>query len=177
MATPDEPIDGPIDGPIEEPAGDQPAGVRWRDVLAEDVAKLTEARPAEAGATLELEARRLVEEASGHEGAALAAHLDDDVTVRHLAYHDGMLRRRLAGWLGARLDWFQAPLSRLDGIEASPAVRGLGFQLAESLGLLPRRTVAPLCNALNPGDRAAFHTTIMLSPLHRLRAEPAHQSQ
>ena len=43
------------------------------------------------------DARRIVEEASGHEGAALAVHLDDPVTERQIAYHDDMLARRLAG--------------------------------------------------------------------------------
>ncbi|MGD9536459.1 MAG: helicase-related protein [Alphaproteobacteria bacterium] len=66
------------------------------------------------------------------------------------------LRRRLASWLGAHLERFQAPLAKLDGIEASPAVRGLAFQLAESLGLLPRRAVASLCSALNAADRATL---------------------
>jgi release factor glutamine methyltransferase len=43
------------------------------------------------------DARRIVEESSGHEGADLYLHLDDPVTERALAYHDGMVERRATG--------------------------------------------------------------------------------
>jgi len=44
-----------------------------------------------------LEARRLVEEASGFDGADLVVHLEDEVSARSGAYLAGMLERRLAG--------------------------------------------------------------------------------
>lgn len=61
-------------------------GVSWREVLDEDSARLPQH-----------EARWIVEEASGHEGGALVAHLDDAVTQRALVRHDEMVARRLAG--------------------------------------------------------------------------------
>jgi release factor glutamine methyltransferase len=67
--------------------------VTWRDLLAPDAATLRDAGCHAA----ELEARWIVEEASGHDGAALVPHLDDEVTERAIAYHDGLLRRRVAG--------------------------------------------------------------------------------
>ena len=68
-------------------------GVRWRELLAEDVDAL-----AAAGlASPDVDARRIVEEASGRDGASLLGVLDDEVTERALAYHDGMLQRRVAG--------------------------------------------------------------------------------
>src|SRR4051794_36829910 len=67
--------------------------VTWRDVLAADVVALTRSGVASA----DPEARWLVGEAAGLEGAALVAHLDDSVTERSLAYHDDMLSRRLDG--------------------------------------------------------------------------------
>ncbi len=54
---------------------------------------------AEAAAVLDspLDARRLVEEASGYDGADLVVHLDDPVTARCGAYLSGMVERRAAG--------------------------------------------------------------------------------
>jgi release factor glutamine methyltransferase len=44
-----------------------------------------------------VDARRLVEEASGHDGAEAMLHLDETPTARSMAYFDGMLARRVAG--------------------------------------------------------------------------------
>ncbi len=67
--------------------------VTWREVLARDVAALRDAGVGSPDA----EARWIVGEAAGHEGAALVAHLDDAATARALAYHDGMVSRRVEG--------------------------------------------------------------------------------
>ena len=66
------------------------------------------------------------------------------------------LRRRLASWLAAYLDRFHAPLKTLEAIEASPALRGLAFQLAESLGLVPRHAVQELVHKLTSDERATL---------------------
>ncbi len=63
------------------------------------------------------------------------------------------LRRRLAEWLAARLETFRAPLRQLEVFDASPALRGLAFQLAESLGLVSRHAVLDLVHKLTPEDR------------------------
>ncbi len=64
----------------------------WRQVLADAVTGLRDIaeRP-------DLEARWLVEEASGHEGESHLRTLDEPVTIRCLAYFDSMLARRQAG--------------------------------------------------------------------------------
>jgi release factor glutamine methyltransferase len=67
--------------------------VTWREVLADDVVALQSSGVEAADA----EARWIVGEAAGHDGAALVAHLDDDATQRALAYHDGMVVRRVGG--------------------------------------------------------------------------------
>lgn len=58
----------------------------WRTVLAETVALVGE-----------VDARRLVEQASGYDGAEVVLHLDETPTQRSMAYFDGMLARRQAG--------------------------------------------------------------------------------
>lgn len=58
----------------------------WRSVLAEAV-----------GQVGEVDARRLVEQAAGYDGAEVMLHLDETPTQRSMAYFDGMLARRLAG--------------------------------------------------------------------------------
>jgi release factor glutamine methyltransferase len=45
----------------------------------------------------EVDARRLVEEAAGYDGAELVLHLDEHPTRRSMAYFDRMLARRRAG--------------------------------------------------------------------------------
>ncbi len=69
------------------------ATLAWRLLLAE-----AEQRLAAAGvASAEVEARRLVEEASGRTPAELAVGLDELATVRGVAHFDRMLTRRLGG--------------------------------------------------------------------------------
>lgn len=67
--------------------------VPWRALLAEAAAALADAGFSSA----EVEARRMVEEAAGHEGSALLARLDDPVTVGGVAAVDRMVDRRQAG--------------------------------------------------------------------------------
>ncbi len=83
------PGDTPDAGVPDDTAGTVP----WRDLLAEATQRLT-------GAGLpgaEVSARRIVEEASGFEGADLFPNLDELVTVRGMARFDGMIARRLEG--------------------------------------------------------------------------------
>jgi release factor glutamine methyltransferase len=58
----------------------------WRSVLAEAVEVVGE-----------VDARRLVEQASGYDGAEAMLHLDETPTQRCMAYFDAMLERRRAG--------------------------------------------------------------------------------
>ncbi|HEX4904026.1 MAG TPA: peptide chain release factor N(5)-glutamine methyltransferase [Acidimicrobiales bacterium] len=58
----------------------------WRTVLNEAVAKVGD-----------VDGRRLVEQASGYDGAEVVLHLDEIPTQRSLAYFDVMLARRIAG--------------------------------------------------------------------------------
>lgn len=60
----------------------------WRSLLAEATAT--------AGLD-EIDARRIAERASGHEGAELLLHLDDAPTERAVAHFDAMVARRAAG--------------------------------------------------------------------------------
>jgi release factor glutamine methyltransferase len=60
--------------------------VRWGELLTQSTGRLGSH-----------DARRIVEEASGHEGAELYLHLEDPVTERSLAYFDGMVERRATG--------------------------------------------------------------------------------
>ena len=67
--------------------------VAWRLLLAEAAATL-----AEAGIeTAEGDARRIIEEATGLDGAELVVHLDEPATVGGVAALDRMVERRLAG--------------------------------------------------------------------------------
>jgi release factor glutamine methyltransferase len=65
----------------------------WRTLLAEAADRLRAA----AVPSPEVDARRLVERASGHEGAELVLHLDDVPTRRAMGFFDPMLERRAAG--------------------------------------------------------------------------------
>ena len=75
----------------EEP--DVEGTVAWRELLAEATARLGGADSPSAA----LDARRIVEEVSGHDGTALVLSLDEHVTERQMARFDQMVSRRLAG--------------------------------------------------------------------------------
>ena len=62
------------------------SSLTWRRVLAEAAERV--------GA---LDARRLVEQAAGYDGAELVLHLEETPTTRAIAYFDGMLERRALG--------------------------------------------------------------------------------
>lgn len=64
--------------------------------------------------------------------------------------------RRLDDWLTARLDAAFAPLRQLETAALSGAARGIVYQLAESLGVLPRQQVAEQLAALTTKERAAL---------------------
>ncbi len=66
--------------------------IPWRALLAEAVERLTGRVPSPA-----VDARRIVEQASGHEGAAFHDGLDEPATERGVAFFDRMLERRAAG--------------------------------------------------------------------------------
>ena len=75
------------------PRADPLVGVRWRELLADDAEVL-----AAAGiSSPHVDARRIVEEASGRDGGSLLGVLDDEVAKRALAHHDDMVRRRAGG--------------------------------------------------------------------------------
>ena len=61
-------------------------GTPWRAFLAEAEQRLTE-----------VDARRIVEEASGYEGAELVLGLDEPATERGVQHFDAMVERRAAG--------------------------------------------------------------------------------
>jgi release factor glutamine methyltransferase len=67
--------------------------ISWRDLQVEAVDRLRSAGVQ----SPDVDARRIVERASGEEGAALVLALDAPVTERAIAYFDGMLARRAAG--------------------------------------------------------------------------------
>ena len=77
-------------GPVRR--GDR-AAVPWRSFLIEATDRLTRADLP----SPEVDARRIVEEASGHDGAELGTRLDDSATIRGVARLEGMLARREAG--------------------------------------------------------------------------------
>lgn len=88
--------DGTVpDGTV--PEGMDPDGdlVPWRALLAETVGRLEAGGPA--GSSPAAEARWIVEEASGLEGAELELGIDEPATVRGVARLDAMVARRLAG--------------------------------------------------------------------------------
>lgn len=71
----------------------QGSTVPWRDLLAGAASTLRAAGLANAA----VDARRIVEEASGHEGAELQLRLADPATERGVADLDSMVARRLSG--------------------------------------------------------------------------------
>ena len=87
------------------------------------------------------------------------------------------LRLRLTEWLRRHLEAELAPLYRAAGAETAAqlngAARGLLFQLVESLGLVPRRVVAPQVRGLAKADRRALAGLGLLHAVHAKRALPA----
>ncbi|MBK9179288.1 MAG: peptide chain release factor N(5)-glutamine methyltransferase [Acidimicrobiales bacterium] len=80
-------------GPSEVPSEPGQGGLAWRALLRE-----AEDRCRAAGLPHpEVDARCLVERASGSEGGLFAAGLDDPATERGVAFFDVMLQRRLTG--------------------------------------------------------------------------------
>ncbi|NNF52935.1 MAG: peptide chain release factor N(5)-glutamine methyltransferase [Acidimicrobiales bacterium] len=67
--------------------------ITWQELLAETTQRLVEAGVDEP----EISARRIVEEASGWDGADLGVHLGDLATEGTVAHLDSMLSRRLTG--------------------------------------------------------------------------------
>jgi ATP-dependent RNA helicase SUPV3L1/SUV3 len=66
------------------------------------------------------------------------------------------LRRRLDQWLRGHIGRLLGPLLRLGEAELKGPARGIAFQLAESLGTLPRREVVKQIAALRRGERRAL---------------------
>ena len=68
----------------------------------------------------------------------------------------GRLEAHLASWLDGQLAAHLAPLKSLATAEIEGPARGLAFQLAEGLGVVPRGQVAPLLNSVDPEGRRAL---------------------
>ncbi|MCZ6862351.1 MAG: helicase-related protein [Alphaproteobacteria bacterium] len=66
------------------------------------------------------------------------------------------IRACLDRWLKSRIERVLAPLPGLTDQARTGAVRGLAYQLTESLGTLPRRVVASAIDALKPAERKAL---------------------
>ena len=66
------------------------------------------------------------------------------------------MRLRLTAWLNGAIGRTLGPVLRARAADAPPAVRGLLFQLAETLGAIPRRAVADQLAALTKADRKAL---------------------
>jgi release factor glutamine methyltransferase len=121
-------------------------GVTWRELAAEAEAVLREAGLP----SPEVDARRIVERASGNEGADYHLHLDDRATERGVAFFDRMVPRRAAGeplqyvvgrWGFRRLDLFvdrrvliPRPETEVVVEEALAEARRLGATTAVDLG-------------------------------------------
>jgi methylase of polypeptide subunit release factors len=99
----------------------------------------------------EVDARRIVERASGHEGAALALGLGELATVRGVARFDAMLARRaageplqyvLGGWGFRSLDLFVDRRVLIPRPETEQVVEAALAQLRRvgGVGLLPARS-------------------------------------
>ena len=73
------------------PEDDLPGTVTWAQLLAEAERRLHRGGVVDAAVS----ARRIVEEASGHEGAAYVLALGERATLRAVASFDRMVARRL----------------------------------------------------------------------------------
>jgi release factor glutamine methyltransferase len=121
--------------------------ISWRTLLNEATERLGSAS----------DARRIVERASGYEGAAHVLHLDDPATVRSLAHFDAMVKRRGAGeplqyvlgaWAFRTLDLFVDHRVLIPRPETETVVEVV---LAELARLSPR---SPLAVDLGTGSGA-----------------------
>ena len=68
------------------------------------------------------------------------------------------VRRRLSDWIGARVSEALAPLEALRAAELRGLARGLAYRIVESLGSVPRRSVAREVRELSREDRAALRS-------------------
>jgi release factor glutamine methyltransferase len=92
-------------GPVGTPPGVPEGAVSWRQLLAEAERRLADAAadPTSEGhdsidpGTTALDARRIVERASGFEGAEWVLGLDEPATQRGVHFFDVMVERRLTG--------------------------------------------------------------------------------
>jgi release factor glutamine methyltransferase len=84
-----------MNSPANEPAGYDPAGptVAWASFFDEARGRFA----AEGFASANVDARRIVEEASGFEGAEFHVGLNEPATKRGVARFDAMMQRRLDG--------------------------------------------------------------------------------
>lgn len=73
--------------------GPEPGTVAWRSLLAEAQRRLAQA----GSAAPDVDARRIVEQATGCDSAELVLELDRPATRRGVAHFDAMLERRLTG--------------------------------------------------------------------------------
>jgi ATP-dependent RNA helicase SUPV3L1/SUV3 len=67
--------------------------------------------------------------------------------------HRQALRVRLQDWLDQEVQRRLGPLARLRAMDGSPALRGIGYRLAEDAGVLERRAVRDQVQALTKAER------------------------
>ncbi len=82
-----------VPGPTAESSEKPEGSISWRELLVESEQRLSSAGIADAP----ISARRIVEEASGFEGANLALGLGELATIRGVARLDSMIERRSSG--------------------------------------------------------------------------------
>ncbi len=68
-------------------------------------------------------------------------------------HHRQALRARLQTWLDQEVQRRLGPLARLQALVGSPALRGIGYRLAEAAGVLERRAVREQLDALTKPER------------------------
>lgn len=67
--------------------------------------------------------------------------------------HRQALRARLQDWLDREVERRLGPLARLQALQGSAALRGIGYRLAEAAGVLERRAVQEQVRALTKAER------------------------
>jgi release factor glutamine methyltransferase len=129
------------------------SGVTWRSLYAEAEQRLGS----------DVDARRIVERASGNEGAAFHTGLDEHVSVRALAFFDGMVERRAAGeplqyvlgvWGFRTLDLYVDRRVLIPRPETEVVVEVGLAELAELAALRPRQRRHPVVVDLGTGSGA-----------------------